>query len=310
MFRAKTLAKNFVEVVQEKEDVKDRNKNLARQLKTAQSKLQKFQAKDDSVLELRRQVNDLSAKLELNAVRSQQHINDVESLNQQEVADLRAQLQRDRDRSGWCVREPVIIPQPDMPAHSNRSNELENVNAQLHGQLTEQKELHARALENASTGKSAVGLASVIGVSPNKMAKVTKASKRGSLKTELMENATTANGNKPAFLKRVEATLTPLLEHICHIPKFKSGQADSGGVAAMLLGKIARKKSSKAKRRLNYGRPKQVTAELDVVLKELAGAWRTAFRDHDRDLSARLLQLALKTIPSRHSTVTNWLGPR
>ena len=111
MFRAKTLAKNFVEVVQEKEDVKDRNKNLARQLKTAQSKLQKFQTKDDSVLELRRQVNDLSAKLELNAVRSQQHINDVESLNQQEVADLRAQLQRDRDRSGWCVREPHTLPQ-------------------------------------------------------------------------------------------------------------------------------------------------------------------------------------------------------
>ena len=200
---------------------------------------------------------------------------------------------------------------PGLPAHSNRVNELENLNAQLHGQLAEQKKQHARALENASTGTSVVDLASVIGVSPNKMAKVTKASKRGSLKTELLENATTGNESKPAFLKRVEATLTPLVEQICDIPKFKSGQADSGGVAAMLLGKLARKKSSKCKRRLNYGgRPKQVTAELDVVLKELAGAWRTAFRDHDRDLSARLLQLALKTIPPRSSRVTQWLGPR
>ena len=64
--RAKTLAKNFVQVVQEKEDEKERNKNLQRQLKTTQSKLQQFQSKDDSVLELRRQVNDLLANKKLN----------------------------------------------------------------------------------------------------------------------------------------------------------------------------------------------------------------------------------------------------
>ena len=66
MFRAKTLAKNFVQVVQEKEDVKGRNKSLQRQLKKAQTKLHQFQAKDDSVVELRRQVNDLLANKELN----------------------------------------------------------------------------------------------------------------------------------------------------------------------------------------------------------------------------------------------------
>ena len=200
-----------------------------------------------------------------------------------------------------------------MRVHSNRSNELENLNAQLHGQLTEQKKLHARALENASTGKSVVDLASVIGVSPIKMGKVLQASKRGSLSTELMENAaTTATkyDEKPAFIKRVEATLTPLVEHICSIPKFKAGQADSGGVASMILGKIARKKSAKCKRRLDYGRPKQITAELDACLKELGVAWRTAFREHDRDLSARLLQLTLKTIPPRSRRVSDWLGPR
>ena len=66
MFRAKTLAKNYVQVVQEKEDEKERNKKLARQLKTAQSKLQQFQSKNDSVLELRRQVNDLLSNKKLN----------------------------------------------------------------------------------------------------------------------------------------------------------------------------------------------------------------------------------------------------
>ena len=52
--------------MQEKEDEKERNKNLQRQLKTTQSKLQQFQSKDDSVLELRRQVNDLLANKKLN----------------------------------------------------------------------------------------------------------------------------------------------------------------------------------------------------------------------------------------------------
>ena len=57
---------NYVQSVREKEDEKERNKNLERQLKKAQSKLQQFQAKDDSVLELRRQVNDLLTNKELN----------------------------------------------------------------------------------------------------------------------------------------------------------------------------------------------------------------------------------------------------
>ena len=66
MCRAKTLAKNFSQVVQEKEDEKERKKKLERQLKQAQSKLQKFQAKDDSVVELRRQINDLLSNKQLN----------------------------------------------------------------------------------------------------------------------------------------------------------------------------------------------------------------------------------------------------
>ena len=57
---------NYVQSVREKEEEKERNKNLERQLKKAQTKLHQFQAKDDSVVELRRQVNDLLANKELN----------------------------------------------------------------------------------------------------------------------------------------------------------------------------------------------------------------------------------------------------
>ena len=52
--------------VREKEDEKERGKKLERQLKQAQSKLRKFQAKDDSVVELRRQINDLLSNKQLN----------------------------------------------------------------------------------------------------------------------------------------------------------------------------------------------------------------------------------------------------
>lgn len=179
--------------------------------------------------------------------------------------------------------------------------------------LCEGQEMHARALLDASAGKSVVDLATVLGVSPTKLGKVVNASKRGTLSTELLDNAATSTTkfrDKPEFLKRVAATLTPLVEHVCSYPKFKDGVSDSGGVASMILGKIARDKSAKCKRRLDYGRPKNMTGELDNCLKELAAAWRTAFRQQDRAHSDRILQLTLKSIPQRSGRVTQWLGPR
>ena len=64
--RLKAAQSNHVQSVREKEDEKERKKKLERQLKQAQSKLRKFQAKDDSVVELRRQINDLLSNKQLN----------------------------------------------------------------------------------------------------------------------------------------------------------------------------------------------------------------------------------------------------
>ena len=116
--------------------------------------------------------------------------------------------------------------------------------------------------------------------------------------------------NETRFLKRVEKTLTPVIEKICSGPKFKNGKTDVAGVAAMVLGKIARGKSSRRKLKFGSQRPRGVTVELDSLLKELAGRWRHAFRDYDRDTSARLLQLTLKAIPRGTGRVSDWLGPR
>ena len=168
-------------------------------------------------------------------------------------------------------------------------------------------------MQDATSGKSVVGLASMLGVSFESMAKVQKASKRGSLTSSMLDSAqttTTKARDQPEFLKRVTSTLTPIVEQVCSYPKFADGKSDPGGVASMILGKIARAKSAKCKRKLKYDRPKGVSVELDAVLKEFGEAWRTVRRNQDRDASARVLQLALKAIPPRKGRVTDWLGPR
>ena len=79
----------------------------------------------------------------------------------------------------------------------------------------------------------------------------------------------------------------------------------------MVLGRLARDKSSKSRRKLNFtGRPRGISLELHKLLKELAPVWRDAFRNFDRDSSARILQLTLKAIPPLKGRVSDWLGPK
>ena len=163
-------------------------------------------------------------------------------------------------------------------------------------------------VDDAMAGKSVAGFAEMVGVSPSSMDRVLKGSQRGSLTSSVLEDASmheSANWkDETRFLKRVEKTLTPVIEKLCSGPKFKNGKTDVGGVAAMVLGKIARGKSSR--RKLNFGsqRPRGVSVELDSLLKELAELWRHTFREHDRDTSARLLQVTLKAIPDGVPTVS------
>jgi len=199
--------------------------------------------------------------------------------------------------------------------------ELQEEKARLQGAYDKEKSLRAHeaaatqsALQDAMSGKNVVGLASMLGVSPKSLDKVENASKRGSLQTTMFEDASTPAEkvrDQNSFVKRIAATLTPVVERVCAAPKFMNGKTDVGGVASLILGKIARKKSQKSKRRLNFdARPRGVSPDLDSLLKEMAEAWRDAWRNHNRDASARILQLTLKAIPQRTGRVTSWLGPR
>ena len=188
----------------------------------------------------------------------------------------------------------------------------ETAQKQVHAaKVAAQKQVQAQVNQTLE-GKSAVGLASVLGVSPTSMNKVVQGSRFGSLSSSTLEDAyTDETCKKPRFLKRVETVLTPVVERLCSSVKFKHGKTDVSGVAGIVLRKIARSKSAKARRQLNFtGRPRGVSAELHSLLQELAAAWRDAFRNGDRDNSARLLQLTLKAIPPRKGRVSDWLGPK
>jgi len=170
------------------------------------------------------------------------------------------------------------------------------------------------SIQDATSGQSVVGLSHMLGVSPISMAKVEQASKLGILRSQITSDASTPpKGQRSRFLERVAATLTPAIEKMCEYPKFIGGKTDSGGVASMILGKIARKKSNKSKsrRQLKFGnRPIGICAELDSLLEEMAISWRSAFRDHDRTAANRLLQMTVTAVPTRTGRVSDWLGPK
>jgi len=134
--------------------------------------------------------------------------------------------------------------------------------------------------------------------------------------SSLLDDATPPeSGERNYFLERVGNVLSPAIESMCSMVKFKDDKTDKAGVAALILRKIAgnRKKSRKSRRQLRFGksrRPMCVSAELDSLLKELATSWRSAFRDKDRHSADRLLQITLKAIPERTGRVSDWLGPK
>ena len=74
-------------------------------------------------------------------------------------------------------------------------------------------------VDDAMAGKSATGLAEMVGVSPSSMERVAKGSQRGPLTSSVLEDASSHASaswqNETRFLKRVEKTLTPVIEKIC-----------------------------------------------------------------------------------------------
>ena len=230
-----------------------------------------------------------------------------------------------------------------MPHHPYRRQELEDARARLHQghgeqqqKLTEERKARSDLedkcaklqaerdrlldkirnttanIESANTGESIVGVAKLLGLSPGSMSSVEKLSINKKISSEVTADASTPpKGTRNRFLERVAATLTPIIKKVCSFPKFKDGKSDIGGVAATVVGRLARAKS---RRRLNFqSRPRGISEDLDTLLKEMATSWRTAFRNHERHVANGLLQLALTSIDScrgrTRGRVSEWLGP-
>ena len=287
-------------------------------LHAARRQLQHFQKQRESVQQHRRHAN---SEMEMRKVVEEKHTRVAKELVQvrgamlEEVQSLQQEmesLQEENKRLQGLVQAQTSLVMEVSKERDSMQGQVKELRDAVLSAKGEAECLRSKVNDTMS-GKNTTGLAEMVGVSPSSMERVYKGSQRGSLTSSVLEDASlhaSASWNdETRFLKRVEKTLTPVIERLCSAPKFKNGKSDVGGVAAMVLGKIARRRSSR--RKLNFGgRPSGVTVELDTLLKELAAAWRHAFREHDRDTSARMLQLALKSIPKRTGRVSEWLGPR
>ena len=103
-------------------------------------------------------------------------------------------------------------------------------------------DLQAR-LNDITSGQNVVTVSKILGVSPNSMEKVKRAvqSKSGTLQSDTTSDASTPpKGQRNKYLEKVTKSLTPAITKLCELAKFKDGKTDSGGVASMVMGRIAR----------------------------------------------------------------------
>ena len=221
-------------------------------------------------------------------------------------------LQKDNERLQGLVESQVSQREQATKERAILEDKVREFNEAAMAAKREVEVLRSK-VDQALTGKNLTGLAEMVGVSPTSLKRVSQAAKRGSLTSSVLEDAgshATANWNDHTrFLKRVEGSLTPVIKKVCAGIKFKGGKTDVGGVANMILGKLAREKSARRKLLFGSNRHPGVSTELHVLLQKFGELWRHAFRDHDRDSAARLLQLTLKAIPKRSRRVSDWLGP-
>ena len=242
-----------------------------KKMRRAQAIASRFASREESLQELKRQVNAeralrLSCEDKARLTREecerlkqgiQVQIASVESKEKEKltVLDQARRIQRKCDRLHEQIKE--------IQAH--------NLNEKVIA-LDEKVNVIHSSIQQAKNGQSVVGLSEMLGVSPGSMKKVEQGTKMGSLCSAITEDASTPE-QRNRFLERVATTLTPVIEELCKIPKFKGGKHDSRGVVSMILGKIARKRSAKSKsrRRLIYdNRPRGVSNELHSLLKEFA----------------------------------------
>ena len=242
---------------------KEKNQALGK-CRKMELRANRLASKTESVQQLKKTLHDVEKAQEAS----------VRSLTR-EVVEMQGDVQR-------------IAAERDRLLHHNK--ELQQDLAQLQSEV-----------EDVKAGKSAVLVSKMLGVSPESMKHVESSSKGSYLESwTLDEAAPPAEGQRPnGFLERVTTVLSPAVEKICAMAKFKGKRTDIPGVARLLLRKVQGRRY-KAKRQLfNGGAPRGISHDLDSLLKEMATAWRQAFRNKERQAAASLLQMTLQAIPKR-----------
>ena len=308
-------------MVEKKKAEKDKKKALEK-CRKLERRAGRLAAKTDSVQQLKKKIHDLSEdkescvrSLENEVVDMQGHVERI-AAERDRLLDAKKGLEEDLKKLGYVER---IAAERDRLLEANKGlkEDVKNlryenadkadIQAERDRLLDHNNELQQdltmlqAQVEQVKEGNSAVHVCEMLGVSPGSMKQVEASSKKGAyLESWTLEEATpTVEGQRSEFLERVQTVLTPAIEKICSMAKFKGRRTDIPGVARLLLRKIAGRKQ-KAKRQLfNGGAPRGISHDLHSLLKEMSTAWRKAFRNQERQAAARLLQITLQAIPKR-----------
>lgn len=175
--------------------------------------------------------------------------------------------------------------------------------------------------------KTPVGLAKLLQLSPKSCERVAAAAAGGVGRTQSSASPNPEQRNR--FMERVVKCYTPIVEKLCSRPLFDGGTPRPERVVQQVMTKISQNRKGEAtagsrwrcQRKLVFNKfskpatdrqaPDLFDTHLDGFLRDMAGSWRQARRNHERGRAATIVQIVLKTIPKKgYGRVSDWLGPR
>ena len=182
-----------------------------------------------------------------------------------------------------------------------------------------------RALAALNDVDTPTGLANLLHLSPNSKEAVSKATKRGVLRTD---TSASPGERRNQFMESVAAAYTPIIEKVVSTPTFQ-GVSRPKRVLEQVVHRISTKRKGAAiihgrrrvrklilnaaklpKKKPNAEPECKIGVHTDKFLSEMGTSWRQARRNNDRDGAARILQISLKAIPKGTGRVSDWLGPK
>ena len=163
--------------------------------------------------------------------------------------------------------------------------------------------------------KTPVGLATLLNLSPASKREVSAATARGVRSTKQEESPQPNVRNRASrFLDDVARSVAPIVKHVCSIAKFNNKSKPERVLKRVLKRISMKRKFEKNEEDVGCNKRKATTNDsckkaspkldesMDSFLRDMAGSWRQARRNHDRNAAASILQTVVKAIPKGKGT--------